>query len=431
MTNSENSIEIKASTSKSAISKKTQQKALNELQISENLKKQADELTVEYKFEDWNHVDQVLYAYAKMKGFVWRLQNTYYRVDKSISKKIFECQHAGKPKPHKSNDPDKIRATKSIRAQLDIGLEYNVALILPEQYESFKEDFIYENDPNSDDYADFAQISLESIISQIDKTKIIEVWRVMYLTHNPKLSPHFVILFHDKSHICTCLMILNHGLVCRHFFQVMIRSKQAYFSISLIKKRWFKLEVNQINAELDIEDSDNPNCQEQEFIDITGQHSCITQSSTILSIFREDLEDKTNDVNKKIEKRHLYSNLFGLGRKIAQIATEKRRYDVLDTFNQVLDELYDDTNEETSESASKKILNPHVIKCRGRPSFKRQKSSVEIHKDKQDGNHSNKESRACSNCEQTNHNVHQCSAPCKLCKQNGHTYLRYKGKNVN
>ncbi|CAG8608989.1 24607_t:CDS:2, partial [Gigaspora rosea] len=218
------------------------------------------------------------------------------------------------------------------KAQLDIGLEYNIALILPEQYESFKEDFIYENDPNSDDYADFAQISLESIISQIDKTKIIE-------------------------------------------------------------------------------DSDNPNCQEQGFIDITGQHSCITQSSTILSIFREDLEDTTNDVNKKIEKRHLYSDLFGLGRKIAQIATEKRRYDVLNTFNQVLDELYDDINEETSESASKKILNPHVIKCRRRPSFKRQKSFVEIHKDKQDGNHSNKESRACSNCEQTNHNVHRCSAP--------------------
>ncbi|CAG8780775.1 10018_t:CDS:2, partial [Gigaspora margarita] len=198
------------------------------------------------------------------------------------------------------------------KAQLDIGLEYNVALILLEQYESFNEDFIYENDPNSDDYADFAQISLESIIKQ-------------------------------------------------------------------------------------------------EFIDITGQHSYITQLSTILSIFREDLEEMTNDVNKKIEKRHLYN-----------------------TFNQVLDELYDNTNEETSESASKKILNPHVIKCYGRPSFKRQKNSVEIHKDfKQDGNHSNKESRVCSNCEQTNYNVRRCSVPCKLCKQNGHMYLRCKGKNMN
>ncbi|KAF0557667.1 protein far1-related sequence 5-like isoform x2 [Gigaspora margarita] len=170
------------------------------------------------------------------------------------------------------------------KAQLDIDLEYNIALILPEQYEGFNEDFIYENNPISNDYADFAQISLESIIyKSINKTKIIEVCQVTYLTHNSKSSPHFVILFHNKSHICTCLMILNCGLILRI---VITRAK---------------------------------------FIDITSQHSYITQLSTILSIFREDLEDTTNSVNKKIEKRHLYSDLFGLGRKIAQIATEKQR----------------------------------------------------------------------------------------------------------
>src|SRR5581483_10419526 len=76
-------------TSKSAISKKKCRKIFHELQISENLKKQAEELTVGYRFENWEHVDQVLYAYAKTKGFVWRLQNTYYRVDKNISKKVF------------------------------------------------------------------------------------------------------------------------------------------------------------------------------------------------------------------------------------------------------------------------------------------------------------------------------------------------------
>ncbi|KAF0557665.1 hypothetical protein F8M41_012798 [Gigaspora margarita] len=81
--------------------------------------------------------------------------------------------------------------------------------------------------------------------------------------------------------------------------------------------------LNDSKPWINIEDSDNSNCQEQEFIDITGQHSYITQLSTILSIFREYLEDMTNSINKKIEKRHLYSDLFGLGHKIAQIATEK------------------------------------------------------------------------------------------------------------
>ena len=99
-------------TSKSVISKRKRQKVLQELQISENLKEQADELGVGYKFESWEHVDQVLYAYAKMKGFVWRL---HYRVDRNISKKVFECRHAGKPKPHKGNNPDMARITTSIR----------------------------------------------------------------------------------------------------------------------------------------------------------------------------------------------------------------------------------------------------------------------------------------------------------------------------
>ena len=65
------------------------------------------------------------------------------------------------------------------------------------------------------------------------------------------------------------------------------------------------------------------NSQEQAFIDVNGQLS-LMHSMTILSTLREDLKDTTSDINMKIEARHLYGNLFGIGRKIAQIATEKR-----------------------------------------------------------------------------------------------------------
>ncbi|GBB98120.1 hypothetical protein RclHR1_03140019 [Rhizophagus clarus] len=88
---------------------------INDLELDENLKKQAEELAVEYRFESWEHVDQVLYAYAKIKGFVWRLQNTYYRADGDISKKVFECSHSGMPRMRKSNNPNKTRNTTSSR----------------------------------------------------------------------------------------------------------------------------------------------------------------------------------------------------------------------------------------------------------------------------------------------------------------------------
>ena len=261
---------------------------------------------------------------------------------------------------------------------------------------------------------------------------IVEIWRVIYLTHKPNSTPHFVILLHDGSHICTCLMIFNRGLVCRHFFQVMIHSQQAKFSISLIKRRWFKLEVTN-NPETNYDDF---NSQDQEFMDINGQLS-LTHALTILSTLREDLNDTTNGINMKIEARHLYGNLFGIGRKIAQIATEKRRFDILEILNQVLEELCNDTNEIINES--NRILNPHIVKSKGRPRNNRFKSSVETQNySNKNGNsinpiqdndgQSSSNSRSCSNCNATNHNIRRCMAPCKLCKKIGHTYVNCKGK---
>ncbi|CAB4411418.1 unnamed protein product [Rhizophagus irregularis] len=331
------------------------------------------------------------------------------------------------------------------KAQLDVSLEYNATLILPEEYNSIVDAEIENNeniDSNVDDIqVDTAQISLKSLINQVNLEDILEIWHVTYLTHRSNSTPHFVILLHDQGHICTCLMILNRGLVCRHFFQVMIRSQQAQFSISLIKRRWFKLETYG-NAFNDSENSSNLNVQKHAFMDVNGNLSHI-DSSTILDVLRG--EDSMDDINMKIQARHLYSNLFGMGRKIAQIATEKRRFDVLDVLNQVLDELYD-TDESIDESDSRKILNPHMVKSKGRPRNKRFKSSVETCKNSSKATGSNafiqdnngheggslqgKGSKTCSNCYAPNHNIRRCTAPCKLCKKEGHTYLRCKGKNV-
>ncbi|EXX52529.1 hypothetical protein RirG_252240 [Rhizophagus irregularis DAOM 197198w] len=54
---------------KSIVSRQNRLRVLQELQTSDNLKEQALELKVGYKFENWEHVDQVLHTYAKTKGF--------------------------------------------------------------------------------------------------------------------------------------------------------------------------------------------------------------------------------------------------------------------------------------------------------------------------------------------------------------------------
>ncbi|CAB4475580.1 unnamed protein product [Rhizophagus irregularis] len=197
----------------------------------------------------------------------------------------------------------------------------------------------------------------------------------------------------------------------------MISSQQAQFSILLIKRRWFKLETYG-NAFNDSENSSNLNIQKHAFMDVNGNLSHI-DSSTILDVLRG--KDSMNDINMKIQARHLYSNLFGM------------------------DELYD-TDESIDKSDSRKILNPHMVKSKGRSRNKRFKSSVKTCKNSSKGTGSNafiqdnngheggslqgKESKTCSNCYAPNHNIRRCTASCKLCKKEGHTYLRCKGKNV-
>ncbi|RIA90172.1 hypothetical protein C1645_738050 [Glomus cerebriforme] len=132
---------------------------------------------------------------------------------------------------------------------------------------------------------------------------------------------------------------------------------------------------------------------------------------------------------------HFVIILLDQGCKIAQVATEKKRFDVLDVLNNILEELYD-TDEGADELNSNRILNPHMVRSKGRSRNKRFKSSVELckssNKSVQDSNgqeSSNfntgqgKSLKTCSNCNASNHNIRRCTAPCKLCGKESHTYI--------
>ena len=60
-------------------------------------------------------------------------------------------------------------------------------------------------------------------------------------------SINYVALCHDYSHVCTCLLLISEGLVCHYFFQVMLRTQNAKFAITLIKNRWYKKDINAQN----------------------------------------------------------------------------------------------------------------------------------------------------------------------------------------
>ena len=75
------------------------------------------------------------------------------------------------------------------------------------------------------------------MISDVKKEQITSMWAVS--VGNKCVEKHFVILLTNNSHYCSCLSLINRGIVCRHYFQIMLRSPMAKFHLRLIPSRWY------------------------------------------------------------------------------------------------------------------------------------------------------------------------------------------------
>src|ERR1044072_3877457 len=99
------------------------------------------------------------------------------------------------------------------------------------------DDFYQQEIAREDDY-DQPQSLFSSLIENISHNNIQQVWKVTRHC-GQKSEPQYVILLDDSSYLCTCLWLINRGIVCRHFFRVMSYSVNAKFHISLIPQRWY------------------------------------------------------------------------------------------------------------------------------------------------------------------------------------------------
>ncbi|CAG8697934.1 6021_t:CDS:2 [Funneliformis mosseae] len=88
----------------------------------------------------------------------------------------------------------------------------------------------------SEDMFDACVIELAQLIIDLDLTRIRELWRISSIN---KKSKHFIVLYDNAMHLCTCLILINHGLVCRHFFATMLVSSIAKFHIRLLPQHWY------------------------------------------------------------------------------------------------------------------------------------------------------------------------------------------------
>ncbi len=120
-------------------------------------------------------------------------------------------------------------------------------------------------------------------------------------------------LLNDNSHLCTCLLLLNKGLICHHFFCVITYSQLATFYITLISPCWY-LKSN-INLEIFL--------QQMSTIILYSTTNSKKSLFTINSIFKylffiRSITCNSHSIIKS--NKIIYGELFELSKKVINLA---------------------------------------------------------------------------------------------------------------
>jgi hypothetical protein len=93
------------------------------------------------------------------------------------------------------------------------------------------------SDRAQEDDHDASLCVIDMLLEKVSKACVHDIYQVTPIRGH---SCHFVVLFDKTSHLCTCLLLINRGIFCRHFFAVMLSTESACFHLGLVAKRWFK-----------------------------------------------------------------------------------------------------------------------------------------------------------------------------------------------
>jgi len=239
---------------------------------------------------------------------------------------------------------------------------------------------------------------------------ITEIWSVN--VGNSLQIKHYVMLLQNHGYICSCLSIIRNGVVCRHYFQVMLTTKTALFHIRLIPSRWY------YSKELD--GSKEPFLVADKFLqedeNITFGHNGLV---SYLSNFDQTGKDIYEERLGVLEQKLIYGKLHGIYKKALQKALQNNHktqqlIDLLQEFAEEEDSndlsdpgevLQDDntSDKENEDPAMVTLQNPKKRRGKGRPlGIKRFKSSHE------DSKSIAKNQRRYKNCGNVGHYQKNC-----------------------
>ncbi|CAB4397966.1 unnamed protein product [Rhizophagus irregularis] len=207
---------------------------------------------------------------------------------------------------------------------------------------------------------DYKKALLKDLMKNIPNSFIIEVWRVQPSIGAQLWLTQYVILLQDGSHICTCLMLINKGIICRHFIRILTKSASAFFNISLIPSRWYNDQAAQL-SESEIRAS--PSIQLFNTSQSVPTHSNLNLEYSYPDIVRGG-NIFTPELKENVTDRQKYAKACGLQKKAYNLSKQ-------------LVNLSEMNDKENTDEFQRKISNPIYVKPRGRPPQKRYKSSLE------------------------------------------------------
>lgn len=152
------------------------------------------------------------------------------------------------------------------------------------------------------------------MIEEVGREEVLEIWKVVDIRSERKYHVHFVIVVNAISFLCSCLKSISKGIICHHYFRVMMNSKIAAFHISMIPQRWYKdIYHDELNLQENIIFNNKGGTHENEAIneDILPIRKPVTIPTTVPVL------------KKAVHKRNLYGRVWGLARTATLLAVEQ------------------------------------------------------------------------------------------------------------
>ncbi|CAG8789746.1 5284_t:CDS:2, partial [Cetraspora pellucida] len=204
-----------------------------------------------------------------------------------------------------------------------------------------------------EDQLDRPQIAIHSLLNRIQLSNVLEIWELFGLTTKYK---HFIVLLNDREHLCTCLAIINRGLVYSHYFYIIMNSKVAKFSIKLIAKCWYKNNINDQNFQSNLQDRTVEAVTQFQQV---NSNCAVVSDLHILNQFRA-LHMFTTEIKQHVQKKVKFASGFGKSKAalnlVIDMGCENEFINMINGFINQKKSSINNTNNENNENLH--ILDP-------------------------------------------------------------------------